>query len=92
MKCKIGELAAEVKELEEELLALKNSAVASMKSKTTSSSSPAPAVQADVHTQSSSTRASKRSAKQAAAGQVQVQSDAYHSTDVMPSWAARSAN
>ena len=65
MKRKIGELAAEVKDLKEELVISKNSAIA-WKLKTTSNSSSA--VQADVHrTQSSSTRASKRSAKQAAA-------------------------
>ena len=67
MKRKIGELAAEVKDLKEELVVSKNSAIAWMQSKTTRNSSP---VQADVHrTQSStgSTRASKRSAKQAAA-------------------------
>ena len=67
MKRKIGELAAEVKDLKEELVVSKNSAIAWMQSKTTRNSSP---VQADVHrTQSStgSTRASKRCAKQPAA-------------------------
>ena len=67
MKRKIGELVAEVKDLKEELVVSKNSAIAWMQSKTTRNSSP---VQADVHcTQSStgSTRASKRSAKQATA-------------------------
>ena len=63
MKRKIGELAAEVKDLKEELVVSKNSAIAWMQSKTTRNSSP---VQADVHrTQSSTggTRASKRSTK-----------------------------
>ena len=61
-------ISHEVKYLKEELVISKNSAIAWMQSKTTRNSSSA--VQADVHrTQSStgSTRASKRSAKQAAA-------------------------
>ncbi|XP_065198885.1 TPR-containing protein DDB_G0280363-like [Sycon ciliatum] len=95
MKRKIGELAAEMKDLKQELVSLKNSAIALMKAKTTNNSSPAPAVQADVqrtHSSTSSTRASKRSAKQAAAGR--VQSDAYRlsSTDVMPSSESRCDN
>ena len=66
MKRKISELAAEVKYLKEELFISKNYAHAWMKLKTTSNSSSA--VQADVHrTQSSSTHASKRSTKKAAA-------------------------
>ncbi|XP_065182303.1 ras-interacting protein RIP3-like [Sycon ciliatum] len=48
MKRKIGELAAEVKDLKQELVSLKNSAIAMMKAKTANNSSPAPTVQADV--------------------------------------------